>query len=132
MQQSQSRQLTFCLAQGFLVKVKVKAVTCSATEAPLAFLPSGDPVPYPIPGALTRSRETRKDRCFNNPRATLSLPVPSLEARDASLTGMGQMELPSTVVWVERVLDPKSGELHSDLSSIRNLSDDLGQASTSV
>lgn len=47
MQQSQSRQLTFCLAQGFLVKVKVKAVTCSATEAPLAFLPSGDPVPYP-------------------------------------------------------------------------------------
>lgn len=45
MQQSQSRQLTFCLAQGFLVKVKVKAVTSSATEAPLAFLPSGDPVP---------------------------------------------------------------------------------------
>ena len=132
MQQSQSRQLTFCLAQGFLVKVKVKAVTSSATEAPLAFLPSGDPVLYPIPGALTRSWETRKDRCFNNSRATPSLPVPSLEARDASLTGMGQMELPSTGVWVNRGLDPKSGELHSDLSSTRNLSNDLGQASTSI
>lgn len=75
---------------------------------------------------------TRKHRCFHKPRATPSPLVPSLEARGASLTSLGQMELLSTVVWVEGVLDPRSEELHSGLSFMRNLLGDLGQVSTSV
>lgn len=74
--------------------------------------------------------------CFNKSYTTPSPPVPSLEARAASLTGLGQMldqwKLLSIMVWVERLLDLRPGELHSSPNCTRNLLGDLGQATNTL
>lgn len=86
----QSRQLTFLPGTGLPCESEGQSCHLFCRSLSISFLAPRGSCPQPSPRCSAKVTVTRKDRCFNKPRATAPPPVPSMEARDASLTSLGQ------------------------------------------